>query len=103
MSDPERIVLYAAVLATSGGALLVGTRGFRLSAGTLSRAAGVALETIGVAVLFFAANITAGTAFIIAMRLLAGVFISLYGMDDLVLPLLSAGQALLFQAWRAGR
>ena len=100
MADPDRIVLYAAVVATSGGALLVGARALGLRWAGLARAAGLGLEALGLGVVFFAANIVAGTAFIIGMRLLAGVAISVYAMDDLVLPALSAGQALVFQAWR---
>jgi hypothetical protein len=100
MAEPDRIVLYAAVAATSAGALLVGALALGLPRAWLARAAGRVLETIGLSVLFFALNIGAGVAFIIGMRLVAGVFISVYAMDDLVLPLLSAGQALMFQAWR---
>jgi hypothetical protein len=101
MADPDRIVLYAAVAATSVGALLAGALALGLPWARLARAAGLVLEAIGVSVLFFAANLVAGVAFVIGMRLVAGVFISVYAMDDLVLPLLSAGQALVFQAWRA--
>lgn len=99
MVDPDRIVLYAAVAATSGGALLVGALVLGLRWAGLARAAGLVLEVIGLGVVFFAANIVAGTAFIIGMRLVAGVFISAYTMDDLALVVLSAGQALVFQAW----
>lgn len=101
MADPDRIALYAAVAATSIGALLAGARALGLPWARLARAVGAVLEAIGLSVLFFAANLAVGVAFVIGMRLLAGVFISVYAMDDLVLPLLSAGQALVFQAWRA--
>jgi hypothetical protein len=103
MPDLERLVLYTAVAASSGGALLVGVLALGLRLPALGRAAGLALETIGVAVIFFAANLAAGTVFIIGMRFVAGAFVSVYAMDDLVLPLLSAAQSLLFQAWRASR
>ena len=103
MADLERLVLYTAVAASTAGALLMGMWAFGLRVTALRRAAGLALETIGVAVVFFTANLAAGTAFIIGMRFIAGTFVSVYAMDDLVLPLLSAGQALLFQAWRASR
>jgi hypothetical protein len=99
MVDPDRIVLYAAVAATGGGALLVGARALGLRWAALARGAGVVLEAVGLGVVFFAANIVAGTAFIIGMRVLTGVFVSVYAMDDLVLALLSGGQALVFQAW----
>ena len=100
--DPDRLVLYAAVTVTSGGALLVGAFALRLRGAGLVRAVALVLETIGLAVVFFAANIAGGTAFIIGVRLLAGVFISVYAMDDLVLVVLSVAQALVFQAWLRG-
>jgi hypothetical protein len=57
------------------------------------------LEALGLAVVFFVANIVAGTAVVIGLRF-AGVFVSVYAMDDLVLALLSAGQAFVFHAWQ---
>ena len=96
--DPDRLVLYAALVATTGGALLVGTRGLGLRWRDAGRAAGRVLEAIGLAVVFFVANLVAGIAFVIGLRL-AGVYVSVYAMDDLVLALVSAGQALVFHAW----
>jgi hypothetical protein len=101
VADPHRIVLYAAVAATSLGALLAGAWALGLTWARLARAVGLVLETIGLSVLFFAANLVAGVAVVVGMRLLAGVFVPVYALDDLVLPLLSAGQALVFQAWKA--
>jgi hypothetical protein len=101
VADPHGIVLYAAVAATSLGALLAGAWALGLTWARLARAVGLVLETIGLSVLFFAANLVAGVAIVVGMRLLAGVFVSVYALDDLVLPLLSAGQALVFQAWKA--
>lgn len=102
MADPDRLVLYAALVATSGGALLVGTRVLGLRCRDAGRAAARVLEAIGVAVVFFVANLVAGIAFVIGLRL-AGVYVSVYAMDDLVLALVSAGQAFVFHAWTAWR
>ena len=98
--DADRLVVYAAIAATSGAAFVVGARARGLPWAALRRAGARGLEVIGLAALFFAANIVAGTAFIIGMRLGAGVFISVYTMDDLVLPALSAAQALVFHLWQ---
>jgi urea transporter len=99
MAEPDRIVLYAALVATSGAALLVGVRMLGLRWAALGGALGLVLEAIGLAVVFFVANLVAGISVVIGLRL-AGVFVSVYAMDDLVLAILSAGQAFLFQAWR---
>lgn len=99
MSDPNRIVVYVALVVTSGSALLMGPLLLGLRWRGLGRATALVLEAIGLAVVFFVANITAGTAAIIGLRL-AGVFVSVYAIDDLVLALLSAGQGFVFRAWQ---
>ena len=83
---------------TSAGALLVGALLLRLRWTGLRRATGLLLEAVGLVVVFFVANIAAGTAVIIGLRV-AGVFVSVYAMDDLAVALLSAGQAFIFHAW----
>ncbi|HUF93448.1 MAG TPA: hypothetical protein VMR23_13795 [Candidatus Limnocylindria bacterium] len=98
--DPDRLVVYAAITGTSGAALVVGARALGLPWTALAHAGARGLEVFGLAVLFFVTNIVAGTTFIIGMRLVGGVFISVYTMDDLVLPVLSAAQALVFHLWQ---
>ena len=100
MPSPERFVIFIALAASSLGAVLIGTRWLGLRSAALTRGLGMTLEAIGLAVVFFVANIAAGTAFISAIRVTTGVFVSVYVMDDLVLPLLSLLEAMIFQAWR---
>lgn len=100
MPSLERFVIFIALAASSLGAVFVGTRWLGLRGGALRRGLAMMLEAIGLGVVFFVANIAAGTAFIIAMRLTTGWFLSVYVMDDLVLPLLSLCEAMIFQAWR---
>jgi hypothetical protein len=98
MADPGRTVVYAALVATTGAALLVGALVLGLRWKGLARATGLVLEAVGVAMVFFVANIVAGALFVAGLRA-AGVFVSVYAMDDLVLVVLSAGQAFVFHAW----
>jgi hypothetical protein len=100
MPPLDRFVLFVALAASSLGALLLGTRALGLPRATLGRAVARMLEALGLGVGFFAVNVIAGTGFVIATRMLTGWFVSVYVMDDLVLPLLSLCQALVFQAWR---
>ena len=100
MATLERFVIFIALAASSLGALFVGTRWLGLRGAALTRGLGMTLEAIGLAVVFFVANIAAGTAFISAIRMTTGWFVSVYVMDDLVLPLLSLFEAMVFQAWR---
>ena len=100
MPSLERFVIFFALAASSLGAVFVGTRWLGLRGSALTRGVGMTLEAIGLAVVFFVANIAAGTAFISAIRMTTGWFVSVYVMDDLVLPLLSLFEAILFQAWR---
>jgi hypothetical protein len=100
MPPLERFALLVALAVSSLAALLLGTRVFGLPRATLGRAVARMLEALGLGVGFFAVNVVAGTAFIIVTRMLTGWFVSVYVMDDLVLPLLSLCQALVFQAWR---
>jgi hypothetical protein len=100
MPPLERFVIVIAVAASSLGAVVIGTRWLGLRSAALTRGLGMTLEAIGLAVVFFVANIAAGTAFIIATRMMTGWFVSVYVMDDLVLPLLSLFEAMIFQAWR---
>jgi hypothetical protein len=100
MPPLDRFVLLIALAASSAGAVLVGTRWLGLPRAALTRGLGMTLEAIGLGVVFFAANVLAGMAFISAIRITTGWFLSVYVMDDLVLPLLSLFEAMIFQAWR---
>ncbi len=69
----------------------------------LRAAAARGLETIGLAVVFFTANVATGALVTVAARALDLKFISIYLSTDVTLLVLSLLQALLYQAWRDGR
>lgn len=71
------------------------------------RALGVAvarsLEVIGAACLFFGVNLGVAAALIVGGRRVGFDSLSPYMIGDVVLPLLSLGQGIMFVAWRAWR
>jgi hypothetical protein len=64
---------------------------------------GQALEAVGLTVVFFLANVAAGSLVTVAARALRLTFISIYLSADTTLLVLSLLQALVFQRWREGR
>ena len=100
MPSLERFVIFVTLVASSFGAVLVGTRWLGWRGATLTRGVGMTLEAIGLGVVFFVANLVTGTALLIATRMTTGRYLSPYVMDDLVLALISLCQAMIFQAWR---
>lgn len=86
---------------SSAGARLLGRRvlpkgGFRFGLGK-------ALECLGLAVLFFAANVCLGFLISVFARAAGPVFVSVYLSADIALLALSLVQALVFQWWRESR
>jgi hypothetical protein len=61
------------------------------------------LECVGLAVIFLAGNLAVGVAFVLGVRILAGWFISIYGLNDVTLVVLSFLQAVFLQSWRRSR
>ena len=66
----------------------------------LGAAAGQALEAVGLAVLFFLANVGTGALVTVLARALGLGFISIYLSTDVALLVLSLVQALVYQRWR---
>ena len=66
----------------------------------LGSAAGKALETIGLAVVFLVLNAALGFSATLLARAATVAFVSLYLNDDVTILVLSGLQALLFQWWR---
>ena len=95
----EAFVLLLVAL-TSTGAWAVGARWLGLESGALGGAVGRMLESVGVIVVFFAANFVVGGLLILTARSLGPRFISLYYLDDVTVLVLSVVQGLTFQAWR---
>ncbi|HEY2383598.1 MAG TPA: hypothetical protein VGK48_20680 [Terriglobia bacterium] len=68
-------------------------------AGSIVQAIGALLDWAGMFVLFCAANLTLGVAAILLVRSLTTRFITLYGLESLLLIVLSGAQAFVFQMW----
>lgn len=87
---------------TTVAAYLVGTHTLRLERRKLGPASAEALELVGLAIVFLAANLVAGICLILGARALSGRFLSVYWVNDSTLGLLSILQAVVFQCWRRG-
>ena len=57
------------------------------------------VDCMGVCVLFLAFNIFAGGLTILLIRSLTPISVSLYTLDNIVLPVLSVVQGLIFRFW----
>src|SRR4030095_8232522 len=57
------------------------------------------VDCIGVSVLFLAFNLVAGALTILLIRGLTPIFVSLYSLDNIVFPVLSGVQGLMFRFW----
>ena len=57
------------------------------------------VDCMGVCVLFLTFNIVAGALTILLIRSLKPIFVSLYTLDNIVLPVLSVVQGLIFRFW----
>ena len=96
--------LLVLIALTSTGAWAVGARRLGLDSRALGAAAGRLLESLGVIVIFLAANLLVAGLLILTARSAGPRFVSLYLADDAIVLVLSVLQGLAFQAWRgAGR
>ena len=96
----EGLLLLVFALFTSAiAAPLGGRRNIR----RLGAAVVVAVETVGAAVLFFAANVVVGITCVLAARRLTPFDLTIYEVSDLALLIISLLQALVFEAWRRSR
>jgi hypothetical protein len=93
------LVMLLLALLTSAAAGLLGTRALGLRPADLGRAAGHALECVGMAMAFLLANAVLGLVLILVARALTDQFISVYLVRDDTLALVSCLQGLLFWAW----
>ena len=85
---------------TSLVAFPFGARKLNLPASQLRAAARRVLEGLGVAVIFFAANLAGWLVAVLATRAFTGWFISAYLFNDITIGILSLLQGLTFQRWR---
>jgi len=92
--------LLVLIALTSAGAWAVGARRLGLDPRALGAAAGRLLESLGVIVIFLAANLLVAGLLILTARSVGPRFVSLYLADDVIVLVLSVLQGLAFQAWR---
>jgi hypothetical protein len=92
--------LVAVLGLTSVAGYLVGTRRLGLARAGLQGAAAAALETIGLAVVFFVANLALAVVPLLAARAWGGWFVSVYAVDDVIIAVVSLLQSLVFRWWR---
>jgi hypothetical protein len=100
--SPGTNLLLGALALTSFGALLIGIWRLGLSPVGLRRAAGRALDCIGLGLLFLAANLAIGGVAVLGLRVATGGFVSLYILNDGAILALSLVQGLIVQWWREG-
>lgn len=91
------------VAATTGAAYAVGRLALCLRPATLGTALRSALEWVGLTALFTAANLFVGLTAVLALRAAQVTFVSLYGIADVSVAVLSSVQATVFQAWMTSR
>ena len=87
---------------TSAVACTLGVISFGLPGSSLRSAGLKALETVGAAAMFFAANLAAGMIVIAALHALTGWFVSHYILGDVSLLGLSLLQGMVFAWWSSG-
>jgi len=100
--DVGTIVLVTALPLTTLVALVIGLGWLGLSAAGLGRAAGRALDCIGLGLGFYAANLAIGWVVVLALRLATDGFVTLYVLSDTTILTLSLLQGLIVQWWREG-
>jgi hypothetical protein len=96
----DHLLLIAIVAITSASAVAIAWgQGVR----ALGRAVLLAVEIVGAATLFFAANVGVGVALVLAARRFSPYYPTLYEVSDVSLLLFSLVQALVLQIWLSVR
>jgi hypothetical protein len=90
------VVVGASLLLAAGGVRLL-----RLPPGRVRVAGGAVLEFAGLWTLCLVTDLALGAAAVVLLRHVAGVFVSVYVLNDLVLVVLSALQAAGLWGWLA--
>ncbi len=100
MAFTELIFIAALVGATTFAAFTAAKAVRPPSArGSILQALSAMLDWAGMFAIFLAANLMLGTAVILAIRALTPRFVALYTLENLLMLILSAAQAFVFQAW----
>ncbi len=98
----KAIFLIGLGVLTSAGAYVIGRRRLGLSRSKIWVAVNKMLQCIGVALVFFAANLAVGVMIVLAGRYLMRSSVSMYIVDDMTLLVLSILQGLTFRWWSEG-
>lgn len=97
------LALAAVVALTSLGAYLWGRRRLDLPRAGLGRALAGALEALGLAALFFLANLGLLVIPLLVARGLGSPFVSVYSVDYVAIGAVAIVQGLVFRGWRDRR
>jgi hypothetical protein len=97
------LFLLVVVTLTSATACAVGIRWLGLRLDRLGPAVASTCQLAGVAFVFLGVNVALGLAVVLLARGALSVFVSVYVLDDVYLPLLSVIQAVIFESWRGLR
>jgi hypothetical protein len=97
------LFLLIVVALTSVAACVVGVRSLGLRPVRLGAAVLGLCQLAGVALVFLVLNAAVGLTVVLVARGILGVFLSVYLLDDVYLPLLSLIQAVIFESWRSLR
>lgn len=92
-------LILATVAVSSGATYLYASRRRRLTPRALGQALAGMLECLGMMVVFAALNVLAGLVIVALTRVLGAYFVSLHSLNNSVLLVLSACQAIAYQAW----
>ena len=95
---PEVTVLLVIGLSSLAGYFL-GARRFGLSRPELAAAVRATVEAIGMAIVFFVANLGLSALAIVLARTVTGRFVSAYSVDELALAVVSLLQGFFFRWW----
>lgn len=98
MTQGALLLLVAALTSLAAGWAVRKRRPRRLA-----DAVRLALELVGLAMLFLVGNLALGLAIILAIRSVTTIFVSVYLLNDTSLVVLSALQGAVFFCWGRGR
>src|SRR5215469_17542123 len=95
------LIFIAALVGATTLAAFRAAKALRLPAagGSILQALKALLDWAGLFAIFLAANLIVGAAVILLIRALTPRFVALYELENLLMLVLSAAQAFVFQAW----
>ena len=93
------IFVFTVTALTTIIAYEIGRRRLKLSRQSAVNAVCVLLECVGAFVLFLCVNIVLEVTIVLLIRSTSGYFVGFYGIDDVILLILSAAQGIAFRLW----